>query len=690
MTLRGQNAISWEEFMEYLSTNEEWAEEEEWATYLEELQTLHLHPININTATQKQLEALPFLTPKQAEQIVQHIQSHDGMHSLAELILIPSLTYQERRFLSLFLYAAEDPEEEEKPLLLNSRTTHHECATRLDIPLYHRRGYLIDKGYRGSPIYNKVYYRMTSGKHLSAGLRAERDAGERGIDSYGAYIMLKDIALSRSRNQGSPRRANGQDSIVQASTPSLYLQSFVVGDFKASFGQGLVLNQGFGRSKISTVLRSSQGFRAHRSTDEFNYLHGLGTSISLQDFTLSAFYSHRNWDATLNGSKESGERIEGIESGEREESTVKTIVKDGYHRTDTERAKKGVLTVDVVGGNLSWNHDALHLGNTAYYLKTEKDIQPGTAAFRRISPQGHHFGATSVDYSYEAYRWRFVGETAYAFIQNQLTPTDGIPNRWATLNALNWRPSTRYSLTLLQRYYSYNYYSFFASALSENSTVQNETGAMIRLDSSPWDGIQLTGYLDLFHHSWPRYGLQHSSNGWDTMLETECNLNRRNTLRLRYNAKCKEETEGAITHHRLRFQWNTKSVSSQWLFTTNALLHVLKGSHGEGLGHTTQYHPTTLPAQFSLSALYFHTTDYDSRIYLYEPNVNEMMYTPSFSGHGLRASGLIRYHLLHQRLTLELKYGITRYFDRSTQSSGLQTIYSPVKNDITLQARFRI
>ena len=66
------------------------------------------------------------------------------------------------------------------------------------------------------------------------------------------------------------------------------------------------------------------------------------------------------------------------------------------------------------------------------------------------------------------------------------------------------------------------------------------------------------------------------------------------------------------------------------------------------------------------------------------------MYVPSFSGHGLRASGLIQASFLHQHVSLELKYGLTCYFDRKIQGSGMQTIYSNVKNDITLQTRIKI
>ena len=39
---------------------------------------------------------------------------------------------------------------------------------------------------------------------------------------------------------------------------------------------------------------------------------------------------------------------------------------------------------------------------------------------------------------------------------------------------------------------------------------------------------------------------------------------------------------------------------------------------------------------------------------------------------------------------LELKYGVTYYFDRDIISSALQQIFSPLKQDVSFQLRFDI
>ncbi len=708
-----QRPMSWDEFVDYLYDHgglpygdgmegDAGGEGAGWEDCLEELHRLHEHPLNINTATRRDLQELPFLSGQQILHLIQYVDRHHGMHSLSELVLIPSITYYERRYLPLFLYAGEEgipwwrASVDSMKLAIDSLSLsaqgkrslgnlvrkvagkpRHELASRMDIPLYHRRGYLVQDGYRGSRIYNKVYYRLESSGHLSASLRMERDAGERGIDSYGGHVLLNDMVLA----------GEGHGHGVS-------LKSFLLGDYKVSFGQGLVLNQGFGMGKLSFNFRKSGGFRPHRSTEEMNFMRGAGLTLSISNLDISLFYSHRHWDATPDKSSGQGPL------------TVKTIVRDGYHRTDTERGKKGLLAADVMGGNLTWRKAGFHLGGTGYWMKTDKELVPGTAFYRQIYPQGNHFGAMGLDYGYEAYRWRFFGEAAYGGTLLRLsadaelqTGQEDLRNGCALLNGVSWRVSQRYSLTAVQRYYNHHYYSFFSSVMSELGRVQNETGGMVRLDAQPWDGVGIVAYVDMFHNPWPRYGLTRSSHGWEALAEGTCTVTRSHTLKVRYQAIRKDYEKETGLRHRLRFQWLAYTPSERWRFTTTAMIHALPGSHGEAIGTYARYtgnpdyqdrtaRKGTLSA--SVGGIYFHTTDFDSRIYQYEPTVTEMMYVPSYSGHGIRGTGVVRWCLYGDLLQFELKYGVTRYFDREVQGSGLQTIYSPVKNDVTMQARIRL
>lgn len=651
LPLHSQNPLTWDDFVSYL---QEWLDipdegEEEnvspisWTEHLEDLYSLHQHPINVNTATRDEIMSIPFLTERQASDIRDYILRHGSMHTLHELQFIPSIRYFERQVLPLFLRTDSVQEATTRRITLRDmlQKHHHEFLTRLDLPLYHRKGFIKhmstkQNGYLGSRIYNKIKYDFTATKHIRLNLHAERDAGEQGIDSYGGAFMLSNLGC---------------------------LGTLIVGDYKVSFGEGLVANQTFSMGRSSALAKVGQGLRINGGTNETGFLRGVGLTLRWGHVSTTAFASQTHHDATLN-----------------EDGSVRTILTTGYHRTIAECSKRNLLTLHTIGANINWSHQGWHAGTTGYLQHASRPLQPGTQPYRVIYPHGQQFGVMGIHYGYESYRWLLRGETAYS------TEQQGV----ATLHTLSLMITHDYRLTASQRYYNHHYYSVLSSALSSQKKVQNETGISFRLDASPYSGFQLSTYVDFFYHPWPRFGVPHSSRGMEGVMQILYRVNRRNSISARYSSLNKEYASGRTTHHRLRLAWLANPDNRiNWNLTS--LLHTLPGSTGMALASSLRGKSILhLPLHAALTALYFHTTDYQSRISLYEPNVSGMVYIPTLSGHGIRLTGTARYTLWHERLHLEMKYGVTRYFDRRTQSSGLQTIFSYVKNDITLQLRLRI
>jgi hypothetical protein len=76
----------------------------------------------------------------------------------------------------------------------------------------------------------------------------------------------------------------------------------IVGDYEVSFGQGTLINQGFGYGKSSDVLNTYKSLpliKPHRSTREFQYMRGTALRYRLRNFQLTAFYSSKNIDANV-------------------------------------------------------------------------------------------------------------------------------------------------------------------------------------------------------------------------------------------------------------------------------------------------------------------------------------------------------------------------------------------------------
>ena len=85
----------------------------------------------------------------------------------------------------------------------------------------------------------------------------------------------------------------------------------------------------------------------------------------------------------------------------------------------------------------------------------------------------------------------------------------------------------------------------------------------------------------------------------------------------------------------------------------------------------------------------FMTDDYDSRVYAYEPQLLHTMSFSTFFNQGWRGVLLVNWQCC-KLLTLSLRYGALKYFNRSTQSSGTETIHSSWKNDVSLQVIFKL
>ena len=86
---------------------------------------------------------------------------------------------------------------------------------------------------------------------------------------------------------------------------------------------------------------------------------------------------------------------------------------------------------------------------------------------------------------------------------------------------------------------------------------------------------------------------------------------------------------------------------------------------------------------------YFHTEDYESRVYAYERSTLYTLSFPMLYGHGIRGYVVCRADLSPSFMVIA-KIGTTRYFDRSSIGSGLQTVNSNTLTDIDVQIRWRL
>lgn len=621
-----------------------------WEAMYDILCDLEENPVDINSADREDLERIPFLSQDEVADILEYIYRNGEMKSLGELAMITSMTYQNRMLLPYFITLGSKDRKHYphiRNILKHGESTMMATA---NLPLYDRKG---DKnGYLGYKYRHNLRYEYRYGDYLRVGMVGAQDAGEPffsggngwGYDFYSYYLSIRKLGR---------------------------LKSLTLGKYKLRLGLGLLVNNDFSMGKttgITVADRSGANIRPHSSRSSYNYMQGAAATVSLGSrLDLTTFVSYKDFDATLN----------------KDDGSIATILKSGYHRTEAEMKKKNNSTQFAAGASLSYHRSGFNFGTSAYYSFLNRELRPDTKqTYRRYYPSGNRFYGISIDYGYRNGRFTFSGETA-----------TGDSRAWATINTLACRLTTTLTARAIQRYYSYRYSSLFSQSFSEGGSVQNESGIYLGIDWQPSRKLSLSYYADAVYFPWAKYQAATSSRSFDNMLMMRYTIGNL-TLATRYRYKMREKDNadktGLIwqTGHRARFSalynrqsWNVKA-QYDLAFTSYKQ---------RSFGYMTQLSGGLTPiSKLSVYANvgYFHTQGYDSRIYSYERGMLYDFSFPSYYGKGIRYALILRY-LPTKKLSVLIKGGTTNRFDTGQVGAALQQVDHSSLTDVQMQLRWK-
>lgn len=639
----------WEQFLDNLSDYDdiETGSTEEMYEVLRELEAT---PIDLNNATDDDIQRLAFLSNAQREELTEYIDRHRPIRSIGELAMIKSLDNVTLQLLSSFVYVGSIDESRKFPTWKEiAKHGKNEFLGYVKVPFYERKG--DREAYLGYKYKHWIRYKYSYGQFLQAGFTGAQDAGEpffgnhnkMGYDHYAFYALARKLGRIRT---------------------------LALGQYKARFGLGLVMNTGFGMGKTtSLVLATPQNsITANASRSEASYLQGIASTIEISKaITTTAFASYRKIDATLN-----------------DDSTIKTILKTGYHRTETEINKRHNASQTAAGMNVNVKHNGLSVGATAIFTVFSKDLMPDKSqAFRRYSPTGNNFWNVSIDYAYTHPRLSVKGETA-----------TGNSHALATINTLSFKACRTLTLTAIQRFYSYKYYSLFSRSFSDGGHVQNESGIYIGATWTPLSRLKIMAYSDYAYHPTAVYRASKASCSMDNLIQTSLSFSPVD-ITLRYRLRLKQENGADASsplidkmEHRGRFQLNYKQKS----FTTRTqydMAYTTKTSQSLGwMVSQSAGYKYGERLECNVGVGYFRTQDYDSRIYTYERGMLYDFSFPMFYGEGMRFFLHLRTKPI-KNLQLICKMATTKYFDRDKISSGHQEINDSKKTDLEIQAKWK-
>lgn len=648
-------AYTWEDYLADITAAED--DDAAFDDAYDVLSDIAENPLDINRITREELEQLPFLTDSQIEDICEFVDRYKPLRTKAELMMVESMDANTRRLLYDFIYIRDEDSEGKvqsptlKDLLKGGK---HKVDIAGKVPFYRRKGDI--NGYLGPPYKHWLRYEYSNGEHVKAGFVASQDAGEpffsgenkMGYDYYSAYFLLKKIGR---------------------------IEALAVGNYKLSAGMGLVLSTSFSLGKsamMSTMGRRSSIIRAHTSRSEADYFRGAATTIRLsRSLSLTSFISYRPTDATLNS-----------------DGTARTLITSGYHRTETEMGKKGNVKVTAGGGSLRYDAHGFHYGATAVYTHYSRPLHPTTSTtYKRYYPYGSDFLNASLDYGYICHDFSFYGETA--------TDKGGAI---ATINKLTLTCWEQWTVTALQRFYSYRFNSLYANSFSDGGYVRNESGIYLGASYHPSYDWMITAYTDYAYFPWPKYRISQPSHSWDNMISTSYTRGQW-TIMARYRLRFRQRNSSAdsnvltpLTEQKARVKVTygdddgaiDNLPTHEWAYSLQADLSMVNyegSSKGYMISGSAEHKWKNLKAYGSIA--YFNTDDYNSRLCTYEKSLRYSSYFPSFYGNGLRCVCLATYAFL-QSLQLTAKVGFTKYFDRSTIGSSYQTIYHSSMCDLEM------
>ncbi len=664
---------------------------------IEILASLAENPLGVNTATADELSLIPALTPLVAQRIVAFRTEHGPFGSLSELRAVKGVTErvltQARPYLHL---------DEERAAASSGRfpsvPSLGEVARGLDVDLIQRytrrldlgRGYaaavprgttaagdtLYTTTYAGSPARLYTRLRARYERKLSLNLTLDKDPGEPfrwapeagsyGYDYASAHVALQDVGRVRT---------------------------LIVGDYVAAFGQGVALWRssafGKGRDAVGPLVRSGRGLVPYGSGDENRFFRGVAGTVRLTpSLNASAFVSRRSLDATVLAP-------DTLARSRFVDARATTLTATGLHRTPSEMARKDALREALYGGALEYTGRRLRLGAVAYHARFDPALRPDTAAtYRRFAFTGER--ATTVSL-FGQYRWRGL----LPFGEGARAPSGAVGGTGGLLVEV----ARRAEAVVVGRYFPRDFASPHGFALGERrGATQNEVGFYTGLRLEPAPRWSVTAYIDQYRFPWARFGVGRPSTGYDARLVAE------HVPRpwLRYYLQLRTETretgaaiEGAGARRLDGLREETRQsarLHGEHVFSDQLRLRAraevaryrmagAAADYGFLLYQDVRWRPLHW-LQIDARLAFFDTDGYDARVYAYE---NDLLYAfaiPVLYGTGRRA-----YVLLHldplDRLSLQVKYGATRFRHVHTVGSGLDEVEGGRLREIRTQLRWR-
>lgn len=529
-------------------------------------------PLEINLITRRQMEECGLLTSFQIESILDYRKEFGDILSISELSLVDGF----------------GPEAIETVRYFFRFSSFRDIASPfVEEAFSHCFSTKLSKKMKSEGISLTSKYKIEYGRRISAGLTLDSDAGERLTDYYHPDFVSLNLSWSP------------YDLPVESK--KIRFRKVVLGDYVARFGQGLALWKAFPVSFFGTpssLKKRGSAITPYTSTDESNFLRGAGVTFGSNKMECSLFASYNGVDARVAG-----------------DSCYTSIITDGLHVTDAQRATRNAMHEYLFGGRISYYFSRLQLGITALGYGYDKCNARRVREYNRYQMYDGMWGNVALDL-YSSWRsFRFFAEAAIDFHPSA-----------ALLCGLSWNPDYRLEMAFLFRSYGKGYTATHAAAYSTLSSCSNQYGVTAVIKYIPSRGWIMNMAAEYSAYPWSRYRIDGSS--WDSRARIDLSREFRNgsQLQMRVDWRHKSESGSAV-----KGRLHTRAVLSQCWSLSARIDGGISGfaTYGE-IGFRSSDNKWDLSAR----GTYYNTKGWESRVYLYERGVPQSFSVESFYGRG--------------------------------------------------------
>jgi DNA uptake protein ComE-like DNA-binding protein len=574
------------------------AQEEETENVAENLEELAREKININSADYVELSQVPFLDYSDISKIIEYRTINGKYKKLSELKLAGITPYKYNR-IKFFLKLEGEKNEDKKIKHLTSEL-------RL-------RG--INKTPEDSDdifIKSKTYFRLITNYNNTLGFNAviEKDSKEKNLLDYKTANLIY-----------------SSDKIVNKA---------ILGSYVIQFGQGLALWSPYSFSKGSEIksstIKSGKILKPYRSTNESKFFNGSAVLINLWKFNLLAFYSDKKYDAVI------------------KEGSFHSISETGIHIDSTDFANANTLKIKLLGSVLEYKREDVRIS----FLYMKNNFSKTYSPDENQGQLGKSLNYYSLESKFRYKKLFFAGELSYS------------KRAFAQLFSVNFAFTNSLSIVSVYRNYSQNYFSLWAQGFGEYGKTNNErgfyTGLIYRF---PYGKI--SAYTDFFSTISETELSPFPIRGRDFLIAYQSKKYLESRLYIKVKNENKENyaDNGLDTKQKVNISSTkiraaiTSNISKKIKLKTQADISLISNgekSNGYALSETVILRFNKLFLVGFIS--FFRTDDYDSRIYLYEYDLDGVFNNSMFYGNGARYYFLIKWKFA-KSMSFQLKLSDT-------------------------------